>query len=96
MNINSIFLNKDSFLNTDTDSTPNKTGFGEILKNKIGDLKNIENNYNIDKQSYLDGKSDNIQNILIEGEKLGLDFNLALQVRNKLLDGFQEVFRMQI
>ena len=42
------------------------------------------------------GKTDNIHHVLIELEKTKLSFQMALQVRNKLLEGYQEIMRMQV
>lgn len=42
------------------------------------------------------GKTDNIHHVLIELQKTKLSFQMALQVRNKLLEGYQEIMRMQV
>ncbi len=42
------------------------------------------------------GQSDNLHQIMTSLEKAKLSFELTLQVRNKLLEGYQEIMRMQI
>ena len=40
------------------------------------------------------GKSNNIHEVMISAEKASLSLNFLMQVRNKLLDAYQEVMRM--
>ncbi len=42
------------------------------------------------------GETDNIHQVMIALEKVKLQFELLVQVRNKLLEGYQEVMRMQV
>lgn len=42
------------------------------------------------------GKSDNIQETMLAAAKAELSFNLLVQVRNKVLEAYQEVMRMQV
>ena len=50
-----------------------------------------------DKQrQLLVGETDNIHDVMIAMEKAGLSFQLTLAVRNKVVEAYQEVMRMQI
>jgi flagellar hook-basal body complex protein FliE len=42
------------------------------------------------------GQTDNLHQIMMQGEQTRLAFELMLQVRNKTLDAYQELMRMQI
>jgi flagellar hook-basal body complex protein FliE len=42
------------------------------------------------------GETDNIHEVMIAMEKAGLSFQLTLAVRNKVIEAYQEVMRMQI
>ena len=42
------------------------------------------------------GQTDNLHQVMISLEKAKLSFELMVQVRNKLLEGYQEIMRMQI
>lgn len=42
------------------------------------------------------GEQDNLHQIMLSLEKAKLGFELALQVRNKLIEGYQEIMRMQV
>jgi flagellar hook-basal body complex protein FliE len=42
------------------------------------------------------GRSGNLHHIMIELEKAKLNFELVMQVRNKALDAYREIIRMQL
>jgi flagellar hook-basal body complex protein FliE len=42
------------------------------------------------------GQTDSLHQIMMQGEETRLAFELMLQVRNKTLDAYQELMRMQI
>jgi len=42
------------------------------------------------------GEVENIHQVMISLEKAKLSFELTMQIRNKLLDAYQDVMRMQI
>jgi flagellar hook-basal body complex protein FliE len=42
------------------------------------------------------GQADNLHQMMIRGEQTRLDFELMLAVRNKLLEAYQELMRMQV
>jgi flagellar hook-basal body complex protein FliE len=42
------------------------------------------------------GKTDNIHHVMLALEDAKLTLQMALQVRNKVVEGYQEILRMQI
>lgn len=42
------------------------------------------------------GEADNLHQVMINLEKAKLSFELVVQVRNKILDAYQDLMRMQI
>jgi flagellar hook-basal body complex protein FliE len=42
------------------------------------------------------GQSDELHRVIMNMESTKLSFDLALQVRNKALDAYQELMRMQV
>jgi flagellar hook-basal body complex protein FliE len=42
------------------------------------------------------GENNNLHHVMLEIEKAKTSFQLALQVRNRLLEGYQEIMRMQV
>lgn len=93
MKVNDIFniktdMNKFSYRKTDSDN--NK--FSNLL-DSISKKEHEVSQMNVE---FLNGNRDDIQNILIEGQKLNLEINFALQVRNNLVNAFQQLMTMQV
>ncbi len=42
------------------------------------------------------GKSDDIQNVVVSMAKADLTFRLVLEIRNRLIESYQEIMRMQV
>lgn len=42
------------------------------------------------------GETSNLHHVMLELQSAKLEFQLAMQVRNKVLEGYQEIMRMQI
>jgi len=52
-----------------------------------------------DKASALEllmGQSDDLSGLLLDAQKAELSLNLALQIRNKVVDAYNEIMRMQV
>ncbi len=48
------------------------------------------------RKAVLRGEDIPLHRMIVEFEKAGVAYNLLLQVRNKLLEAYQELFRMQL
>lgn len=42
------------------------------------------------------GKADSVHNVMLSMAKADLSFHLALEIRNRLSDAYQEIMRMQV
>ncbi len=73
----------------------NKTSFIEILKSSIDKLNQDLKTADKAVEDFLLGKRD-IQEVLLITAKVNLEFRLATQIRNKLVETYQEIMRMQI
>ena len=72
------------------------SSFSDILSSS---LKNAAQADAADKASalkLLTGQSDDLAGLLIDAQKAELSLNLALQIRNKVIDAYNEIIRMQI
>jgi flagellar hook-basal body complex protein FliE len=45
-------------------------------------------------QDFATGKNNNIHEVMIASEKSGISLRFLIQIRNKLLDAYQEIMRM--
>ncbi|NLX71473.1 MAG: flagellar hook-basal body complex protein FliE [Clostridiales bacterium] len=74
----------------------NALSFNDILKqalNSVQDLQkaNANNNYLL-----ATGEIENLHKIMIDAEKADIALQFSIQVRNKVLEAYQEIMRMQI
>ncbi len=77
----------------------NSTGagsFGDMLKNSINEVNNEQMAANRTITGMATGEAESIHSTLIAMEKADLSFKLMMQVRNKVLDAYREVMRMQV
>ena len=71
-------------------------GFGDLLKQAVESVNTMQHEAGRLEDSVAKGESTNIHQAVIAGEKAGLSFRLLMQVRNKMVEAYQEVMRMQV
>ena len=73
-----------------------ESSFGSVLKDAISDINKLQNDADksIAKVQLEDAGS--IHEAMVALEKAGISFQVMMQVRNKILDAYQEVMRMQV
>jgi flagellar hook-basal body complex protein FliE len=72
------------------------SGFGNILTDAFRDVNLTDAAARESSLELLIGASDDISGMLIEAQKAELALNLALQIRNKFIDAYNEIMRMQV
>jgi flagellar hook-basal body complex protein FliE len=70
--------------------------FGRLLHRFIEGVDEAQKVSEGETRKILLGQSDNLHQAMIVSEQSGLAFRLLVEVRNKLVEGFQEVMRMQV
>ena len=68
-------------------------GFGDALRQALGQVSDLQRAADASVQEFSLGQSRDVAGTLIAVEKANLGFQLALQIRNKLLEAYQEVLR---
>lgn len=77
------------------DGTP-KDDFNSHLKNALGEVNDLQQKADQTIQQLVgEGKGD-LQETMIALEKADVSFRLMMQIRNKLLEAYQEIMRMQV
>ncbi len=72
------------------------TGFGNVLGDLIGKLDATQQQAAQASQDLATGRATDISSVVSQVEKASLDIQLATQVRNKVVDAYNELMRMQI
>jgi flagellar hook-basal body complex protein FliE len=96
--LSKIQESKESIQNVKPASEPSKDGasFLDHLQNSIGEVNKMQ--IDADKMSVdvATGKSGNLHEAMLAMSQAQLGFNFLVQVRNKALDAYNEVMRMQV
>ncbi len=71
-------------------------GFSDVLKNAVESVNSMQHEAGRLEDAVAKGENVNIHQAVIAGEKAGLSFRLLMQVRNKMIEAYQEVMRMQV
>lgn len=72
------------------------TNFGDMLTNAMNNLKDIHDQAEVKMANYAAGGDVDVADVMITMEKASMATELAIQIRNKFIDGYQEIIRMQI
>ncbi len=72
------------------------TSFGDLFAEAISNANELEKKGGLLAEDLATGKLDNIHEIMINTQKSEIAMQLVLQVRNKVLDAYREISRMQI
>jgi flagellar hook-basal body complex protein FliE len=75
---------------------PAGADFGSALKDAIGALDQLGAKADASSLSLAKGNPIDIHEVMLDNEQASLGFSMALQVRNKLTDAYQEVMRMSV
>lgn len=70
--------------------------FGQMLMDVIKEVNSAQSESAAMKDAFMTGQNVELHELMISMERAGLAMELTLQVRNKLLDAYQEISRMQV
>jgi len=70
--------------------------FGEVLKNALESVNTYQKEFETVLYRHLIGDDVDLHDVVIAGEKARLSLELTLQIRNKAMEAYQEIMRMQI
>ena len=72
------------------------TDFGGALENAVGKLDAMQQQADTAAQSLATGTATDVSSVVSEVERASLALQLAVQIRNKAVDAYNELFRMQV
>jgi flagellar hook-basal body complex protein FliE len=81
---------------TTTDAPGSVKSFGTELGNALENLAKMQQNADTQSQALALGKTNDVAGVVMGVERANLAMQLATQVRNKAVDAYHEIFRMQI
>jgi flagellar hook-basal body complex protein FliE len=70
--------------------------FADTLKEAIGSVNALQKNADVQMQNLATGRTDNVAEVMIATEQADIALKLMVQVRNKIIDAYQEIMKMQV
>jgi len=70
--------------------------FGQFLSDAITEVNQLQHNAAAANVNLATGKIQDISEVVIASEKATIALQLTMQVRNKVVESYQEVMRMQV
>src|SRR5262245_33898015 len=70
--------------------------FGAVMRDAIDKVEAFQKHAGKQHESLLNGESEDLHNVALAAQRAGLAFDLFLHVRNKVVEAYQEVMRMQV
>jgi len=77
-------------------SSGSSLDFTEIMNKAMEQVNTLTNQSTAQENTLLTGEAQDIHSVVIAAEKADIALQMTLQVRNKVLDAYQEMMRMQI
>ena len=77
-------------------SAPRGSEFAEALENAVASVEGSLDTAATAKQNLLNGKPEELHSVVMKAQRAELEFELFLEVRNKVVQAYQEVMRTQV
>lgn len=71
-------------------------GFGKFLEDMVGKVSELQQDADKSIQGLATGQGKGLHEVMLAVEKANISFQMLTQVRNKALDAYQEIMRMQV
>jgi flagellar hook-basal body complex protein FliE len=73
-----------------------QTSFGETLSKAIGDVNNLQNEAGRAVERMVGGEEVDLHDVMVAVEKAKTSFDLLMEIRNKTIEAYREIMRMQV
>ena len=73
-----------------------RTRFGALLKDAISTVNDLSNKSSSEIQKIITGETDELHTAVIAMQRADVSFQMMMQVRNKIVQAYQEVLRMPV
>lgn len=87
---------KGSINKNQMDNLDMKTSFNDLLKNALNEVNKLQTEADDYNKLLAIGQVDNIHDVTIASEKAKVALQMTLAIRNKVVDAYKEIMRMQV
>ena len=75
---------------------PTKPDFSDLVKDFARDVNDMQFKAGHAIDQLVTGKAADVHQVMVAVEEAGIALDLMLEIRNRVLDGYQELIRMQV
>ncbi len=75
---------------------PAQPSFGDLLKDFAGDVNSLQGKAATSIDMLVTGQATDVHQVMVAVEEAGIALDLMLEIRNRVLEGYQELIRMQV
>ena len=77
-------------------SGKHQESFQQVLSKLVDEVDGLQKDAEQSVQHFLTGKVTNVHEVMVAMEKADVSFKFMMEARNKLVDAYREVMRMQV
>lgn len=96
MNIKGLGIEQVGKLQKPSDLNKTDGSFGDIINNQIEKLNQSQVNAENMTEAFIKGDVDDLHAVMIASEEARLSLDLALQIRNKVVEAYKEINNIQL
>ncbi len=77
-------------------TNPGEKTFADTLKDAVQSVNEAQKTADFKAQQLATGKTSDIADVMLASEKANIQFKLMTSVRNKIIEAYQEIMKMQV
>jgi len=70
--------------------------FREVLEKSLGEVNNLQHVAEEKIQKFATGEVNDLREVMVAAEEANLAFQFTLEIRNKIVEAYQEISRLQV
>ena len=75
---------------------PASNGFQDVFTSAVGQVESVRDSASAAVQQFLSGEGDDLHTVALATQRADLAFEMFQQVRNKVVNAYQEIMKMQM
>ncbi|MBM3326353.1 MAG: flagellar hook-basal body complex protein FliE [Calditrichaeota bacterium] len=75
---------------------PQTAPFSDVIKNLVGEVDKLQKSAETATDRMLTGELEDVHQVIVAMEEAQVSFRLLMEVRNKMVEAYKEVIRMQV
>jgi flagellar hook-basal body complex protein FliE len=75
---------------------PSSNGFQDVFTSAVSQVESMQNSASAAVEQFLSGDGEDLHTVALATQRADLSFEMFQQVRNKVVNAYQEIMKMQI